>query len=50
MRWPCRDYLLGLLRSGDADDRAHARQQLRAVSYPDDAELRAALAGDEPPE
>lgn len=45
-----RDYLLGLLRSGDADDRAHARQQLRAVSYPDDAELRAALAGDEPPE
>ncbi len=46
-----RDELLGLLRSDDADDRGHARQKLREVSYPDDAELRAALAAeDELPE
>lgn len=39
-----RDYLLALLRSADLANRAHARQQLREVAYPDDAELRAALA------
>ncbi len=39
-----RDELLALLRSGDASDRAHARDQLRAIHYPDDAELHAALA------
>lgn len=39
-----RDYLLALLRSADPADRAHARQRLREVNYPNDAELRAALA------
>jgi len=39
-----RDYLLGLLSSADPADRAHARQHLPDVAYPDGAELRAALA------
>lgn len=39
-----RDELLALLRSGDAGDRAHAREQLRSLRYPGDAELHAALA------
>lgn len=42
-----RDELLALLRSGDAGARAHAREQLRAVHYRDDAELHAALAAAE---
>jgi hypothetical protein len=37
-----RVYLLGLLRSGDPAEQAHAREKLAEVSYPDD-EMRAAL-------
>ena len=40
-----RVYLLGLLGAGDASARAHARQKLAEVNYPDD-EVHAALRAD----
>lgn len=41
-----RVYLLGLLRSDDVGERAHARQKLREIIYSDDEEVRAALAAE----